>query len=148
MNRTTIIIVFVIIAVLSLLVFSGMRSSTSVVLLPSQLPTYTGRVDRLRVAGRVSDGTIDYKVEPTIELRFSIHDPGKTENPHPAIPVYYQGVKPDMFAPGRDVILDGDFRNGTFTAKTLLTQCPSKYQPPSPKENANGEKTNPGENYK
>ena len=48
------------------------------------------------------------------------------------IPVVYRGLRPDMFTSGRDVIIDGEFRDGVLTASSLLTQCPSKYEAPSP----------------
>ena len=61
-------------------------------------------------------------------MRFGIEDPGTGGGG--LIAVVYRGVRPDMFAVGRDVIMDGDYYNGTFTAANLLTQCPSKYEPP------------------
>jgi cytochrome c-type biogenesis protein CcmE len=38
---------------------------------------------------------------------------------------------PDLFKTGRDVVVDGRLRNGVFVAvpDTLLTKCPSKFQP-------------------
>ncbi len=41
--------------------------------------------------------------------------------------------KPDMFAPGRDVIVEGLLTgDSTLQARQVLTSCPSKY---SPKQN-------------
>jgi len=38
--------------------------------------------------------------------------------------------KPDMFAPGRDVIVEGRIgRDRVIHATQVLTSCPSKYQP-------------------
>jgi cytochrome c-type biogenesis protein CcmE len=36
---------------------------------------------------------------------------------------------PDLFAPGRDVVLEGRLRSGIFEAVpgSLVTKCPSKY---------------------
>jgi cytochrome c-type biogenesis protein CcmE len=47
------------------------------------------------------------------------------------VPVVYHGSVPDLFAPRRDVVVEGTMRNGTFDAvpNTLLTKCPSKYSP-------------------
>ena len=50
------------------------------------------------------------------------------------VPVIYRGLRPDMFTAGRDVIIDGSFENGTVVASSLLTQCPSKYEAPSPEK--------------
>jgi cytochrome c-type biogenesis protein CcmE len=42
--------------------------------------------------------------------------------------------KPDMFAPGRDVIVEGKLGpNNTIEAQQVLTSCPSKYSPKEPK---------------
>jgi hypothetical protein len=48
-----------------------------------------------------------------------------------AIRVVYRGSVPDLFAPGRDVVLQGRLRDGIFAAVpgSLVTQCPSKYAP-------------------
>jgi cytochrome c-type biogenesis protein CcmE len=46
-------------------------------------------------------------------------------------PVSYTGTVPDLFRTGREVVVEGSLRNGTFVAKpgTLSTKCPSKYAP-------------------
>ena len=50
-----------------------------------------------------------------------------------ALAVLYRGTVPDMFAPGRAVVVSGRLRNGMFVAVpgSLLTKCPSKYTPAS-----------------
>jgi cytochrome c-type biogenesis protein CcmE len=41
--------------------------------------------------------------------------------------------KPDMFAAGRDVIVEGRLTPaGTIDAQQVLTSCPSKYTPKQP----------------
>jgi cytochrome c-type biogenesis protein CcmE len=38
--------------------------------------------------------------------------------------------KPDMFAPGRDVIVEGKLGpGGAIAATQVMTSCPSKYRP-------------------
>ena len=114
-----------------LLVVQATSTKTSIVVTPHDLAARPkdARVERLRVAGKVSGGIpIDYQHEPFTELRFGIEDPGTGGGA--LIPVTYRGVRPDMFAVGRDVIMDGDFDKGTFVAASLMTQCPSKYEPP------------------
>jgi cytochrome c-type biogenesis protein CcmE len=46
-------------------------------------------------------------------------------------PVSYKGTVPDLFRTGREVVVEGSLRDGTFVAKpgTLSTKCPSKYAP-------------------
>jgi cytochrome c-type biogenesis protein CcmE len=45
--------------------------------------------------------------------------------------VLYSGSVPDLFRTGRQVVVEGTLRNGTFVAKpgSLVTKCPSKYAP-------------------
>jgi cytochrome c-type biogenesis protein CcmE len=45
--------------------------------------------------------------------------------------VLYTGSVPDLFRAGREVVVEGTLRDGTFVAKpgTLSTKCPSKYTP-------------------
>lgn len=118
------------------LVFQASQSGTSTVLMPSELAAHANTpMSRIRVAGRVTALPVDYKVEPAIELKFSIEDPGTVADKKPGVvPVVYNGIKPDMFAAGRDVIIDGDFVGGVLTANKLLTQCPSKYEAPKVQE--------------
>ncbi len=89
-----------------------------------------GGVDRVRVAGWVVDGTVERPAGGG--LRFVIEEEGAR------IPVVYRGVVPDIFAPGIQVVVEGDFRDGTFQAKTLLAKCPSKFEsgvPGQPQQN-------------
>jgi cytochrome c-type biogenesis protein CcmE len=98
----------------------------------------------LRLAGRVSDGSVDWN-PATLDLAFLIQPiPPRPDNgeavidtsppaepeapPAVTLPVRYNGVLPDMFAAGRDVIVEGRVQSGVFHANTLLTTCPSKYE--------------------
>jgi cytochrome c-type biogenesis protein CcmE len=47
------------------------------------------------------------------------------------VPVVYTGSVPDLFRPGRDIVVEGRFQNGVFVATpgTMVTKCPSKYVP-------------------
>ena len=118
------------------MIFQATQESQALVKLPSELVAAGAdkTLTRVRAAGKVVPDSIQYSTEPVIVLKFKIHNPGKlTEDPLklPSIPVVYNGIKPDMFQAGRDVIVDGEFVNGVFQASKLLTQCPSKYEPPS-----------------
>lgn len=111
------------------MIFQATRTGASEVLLPSQLEARSADTPRIRVAGKVIDGTIDYALQPEIVLKFSVRDPGSESG---KLAVVYRGLKPDMFSPGRDVIIDGEYSGGVLRASKLLTQCPSKYEPPDP----------------
>ena len=64
-------------------------------------------------------------------LRFRVGDIGGSAS----VPVVYRGSVPDLFKTGRHVVVDGRYAHGVFVAKhdTLVTKCPSKYQPGKPK---------------
>lgn len=132
MGRSFLSLIIVFIVAAGLLVFQATQGTASAVVSLNDLVAKP-KQDRLRirVAGRVADNGIDYQVQPRIVLRFNVQDPG---NPSGTVPVVYEGLKPDMFMGGRDVLIDGDFREGEIKASQLLTQCPSKYEPPSPED--------------
>jgi cytochrome c-type biogenesis protein CcmE len=93
----------------------------------------------LRVAGRVVPGTIQWDPS-SLMLKFAITEPPPSDG-QPAVtkvataPVAVTLVivsrgqpKPDMFAAGRDVIIEGTLqRHNTIQARQVLTSCPSKY---------------------
>jgi cytochrome c-type biogenesis protein CcmE len=60
-------------------------------------------------------------------LRFKLRDV-KDTSAQPVM-VLYKGSVPDLFASGRDIVVNGQLRNGTFVASpgSMVTKCPSKY---------------------
>ncbi len=80
----------------------------------------------VRIAGRVRDGTVHWEPRD-LDLKFALADFEAPANA--GVPVHYNGILPDMFAEGRDVIVEGKYGNdGVFHAHTIMTSCPSKYQ--------------------
>jgi cytochrome c-type biogenesis protein CcmE len=104
------------------LLYTSIAGGGTPTLRPSELPGHTGRVSLMgKVVG-----------EPNGDahaggLRFRLRDVAGTT----AVPVVYTGSVPDLFRKGRDIVVDGTLRNGVFVAVpgTLVTKCPSKYQP-------------------
>lgn len=79
----------------------------------------------VRIAGRVAESTMDWDAN-TRELRFTLDDMAGGGK----IDVHYAGLLPDMFAEGRDVVVQGlPSETAVFEATTVLTSCPSKYEP-------------------
>lgn len=117
-------------SILGLLVWQSTRSTAALVLTPSSLlgDPSEDKV-RVRMGGRVAAEGLSYETSPSFILTFRLED---REKPGLTVPVVFHDIKPDMFAPGRDVLVDGDWKAGTFYAAHLLTQCPSKYEPASP----------------
>ena len=74
------------------------------------------------VTGKVVNGSINRDGD---ELRFRIRDRDGTTS----VPVSYEGVVPDPFRDGREVIVSGELKQGTFVAErdSLVTKCPSKF---------------------
>jgi cytochrome c-type biogenesis protein CcmE len=116
------------------LVFQATKGTSSLVVLPSELlqEAHAGNLSRIRVGGRVVE-PIEYQTDPSFVLRFSVRDPKGGDR---VVPVVYRGIKPDMFQAERDVLIDGDLRGGVIEAASLQTQCPSKYEPVTPGEQA------------
>lgn len=77
---------------------------------------------RVRLYGLVGEDNLD--VQPamllaTFELR------GERDN----LSVHYEGVVPDTFKAGGEVMVEGKLDDaGVFQADTLMTKCASKYQ--------------------
>lgn len=112
-----------------ILVWQATRSTKSLILLPHELSDKKDiTIERIRVRGKVAD-PIDYQLEPEMKLSFQVADP---EKPEVTMPVVYRGLRPDMFAAGRDILIDGDYLEGKIEAAKVLTQCPSKYEPKVP----------------
>jgi cytochrome c-type biogenesis protein CcmE len=88
----------------------------------------------IRVAGRVEVGSVTRKMTSSGEdLNFRLGDfkTDGAESSAGTVPVHFTGVTPDMFksAGGSDVIVEGKYRDGMIHAQSVLTSCPSKYEP-------------------
>ena len=89
---------------------------------PSQLKASADSGRSYQLTGKVVDGSVQRRGDG---LRFAIRDREGTER----LPVNYQGVVPDPFRDGREVIVSGRLEGGTFVAErdSLVTKCPSKF---------------------
>ena len=105
------------IALAGALVYTSFSASTE-----ASKPSEAVEGRSLELTGKVVNGSIKREGEG---LRFRIRDrDGKT-----SVPVAYTGVVPDPFREGREVIVSGELREGTFVAErdSLVTKCPSKF---------------------
>ncbi len=75
------------------------------------------------LTGKVADGSVEHDGSL---LRFEVAD---RDDPSATIPVTYAGTVPDPFREGREVIVSGTVKDGTFVADrdSLITKCPSKF---------------------
>lgn len=77
---------------------------------------------RVRLHGTVGEDALESS-ESLLSAKFDLlGESGK-------IRVEYDGVIPDMFQAGRDVVVEGELDDdGIFQADTLMTKCASKYE--------------------
>jgi cytochrome c-type biogenesis protein CcmE len=75
------------------------------------------------LTGKVVPGSVRHEGET---IRFRVAD---RDNASASIPVTYNGTVPDPFRAGREIVLTGSVKNGTFVGQrdTLITKCPSKF---------------------
>ena len=130
MGKVFISLVVVFIVLGGVLVYQATQTTSALVLSPSEVfaKGVGHNLKRIRVGGRVVD-PIQYQTEPQMILSFNVKNPAGGEE---IVPVVYRGLKPDMFAAGRDVLIDGDYLSVTIQAAKLQTQCPSKDEPVVP----------------
>ncbi len=80
----------------------------------------------VRVLGTIQANSI-VRQDGSESVRFTVLDDKQT------MPVEYNGVVPDIFGPGIQVVLDGRLTaGGVFDAQSLLAKCPSKFTPATP----------------
>ena len=109
------------------LVYTGIRDTSMYYMTPSEVikmgeEAYT---KGLRLGGFVADGSIQWDPKE-LQLEFQVID----EDGKARIPVVYQGVVPDTFENGIEIVVEGSYLpGGIFKATTLLPKCPSKYEP-------------------
>jgi cytochrome c-type biogenesis protein CcmE len=91
---------------------------------PSQLLRSADSGRSYQLTGKVVPGSI---VHDGAVMRFAIRDRNGTG---PRLPVTYTGEVPDPFRGGREIIVNGTMRGGTFVGEkdSLVTKCPSKFQ--------------------
>jgi cytochrome c-type biogenesis protein CcmE len=120
------------VAAIGYLMFAGVQQSSMYYF---TIDEFVGHRESLagqgvRVAGRVAAGSLQKQTTAKgTEMKFRIHDfTGDEASAGEAVPVEYTGVVPDMFAEGRDVIIEGKVVGGTLQAQSVMTSCPSKYE--------------------
>jgi cytochrome c-type biogenesis protein CcmE len=124
--------VLLIVGAVGYLMYTGIRETSTYYLTIEEFLVQREALanEGIRVAGRVQEGSM--KWDPKDLYLSFVLGPFKegTEQRRAGVPVHYQGILPDMFAEGRDVIVEGRYDAGnTLAAKTIMTSCPSKYEP-------------------
>ena len=115
----------IIVGAIGYLMYAGVKASGSYYYKVSEVLAMGPRAQNmsLRLEGKVVGGSIKKDVT-NLKLSFDIEDESEK-----TVRVYYEGVTPDMFQDGIDVVVEGRMsRDGQFVATKLLTSCPSRYE--------------------
>ncbi len=81
--------------------------------------------ENVRVNGQVAPGSLEQESAGSI-LKFTLIDVDGEES----LPVVYQGVIPDTFKEGNEVIVEGYLNSDDiFQGQTLMPKCASRYVP-------------------
>ncbi len=128
MNKTSVRLLLVSVLVIgsvAYLILSGVKQTGLHYLSVTELAQLTEppKAGGFRLDGKVEAGSVVYdQREP--RLAFKMTD-GKE-----AIGIVYEGLMPDAFAAGREVVVEGTYRHAerTLHASKLVTKCPSKYE--------------------
>jgi cytochrome c-type biogenesis protein CcmE len=115
------------VAGLGFLLASGLSSNSVYFLNVSEaLATEPAKLSAARLFGKVDPADLTGGAGQTF-ASFRLVD---KDNPGQSIWVDYKGAVPDTFKPGVEVIVEGGLRPGAsrFSATTLITKCPSKYE--------------------
>ncbi len=85
-----------------------------------------GAVQHVRVSGELVGGSLLDEAAATFTFTLQDRDVGAD-----AVTVLYEGALPDLFKneAGVHIVAEGAYDgNGVFSAETLITKCPSKYE--------------------
>jgi len=124
-HRKFLISGFIIFLGIGYLAFIGFQSSATYYFTVSELAEQKSAIhdQNVRVYGQVAPGSVEQEAAGNL-LRFTVvHG---EEN----LAVLYQGVVPDSFLAGGDIVVEGELNSdGIFQAHTLMPKCPSRYIP-------------------
>ncbi len=77
---------------------------------------------RIRLGGLVEEESVEQGTDGVVNFR--VTDTANT------VPVYFQGILPDLFREGQGVVAEGKLMNGVFVADEVLAKHDENYMPP------------------
>jgi len=137
--------VLLVIGAIGYLIYTGIRETSNYFLTIEEFfPQKEAFANEgVRLAGRVQAGSVQWNPKgPQLSFvlgPFKNNEQGQLAAPF-GLPVNYQGILPDMFAEGRDVIVEGKYVGQSLAAEKIMTSCPSKYEPEKSEEQAKAAK--------
>lgn len=114
----------IILFIVGYLAYTGFRDTMVYYLTVSELMAKgsSAEGEGFRVGGEVVPDSVHWNPKE-LKMSFRITD-GES-----SLQVDYQGVVPDSFKPGKEVLVEGKYTaEGIFKATTILPTCPSKYE--------------------
>ncbi len=126
-GRKLILGLVVIASAIGVVAYTGLRSAVVYYLTPTELLSRPDlRSAQLRIAGRVLPGSVQ-RVDGRV-TGFRIADGGT------ALAVDYDGPLPDLFAEGREVLVEGQLSGAVLQATRVMTTHPAEYTEGRPKK--------------
>ena len=83
---------------------------------------YVKADERVKLGGLVKTGSINISPNNQLECIFSLQ-----QGEH-NVDVLFSGIRPDMFKDEAEVIIEGKYIGGKFSADQLQTKCASRYE--------------------
>ncbi|MDM8527235.1 cytochrome c maturation protein CcmE [Anaerolineales bacterium HSG24] len=113
-----------IILAIAYLMYAGIQSNATYFMTVDELYAKGTAVENkiVRVSGMVDEESIEFNNRDLI-LKFNVlGENGK------ALPVVFNGPKPDQMRADTEAIIEGTYNGHSFKAHNLLLKCPSKYE--------------------
>jgi len=108
-------------AAIAVVAYTGVRSAAVYYLTPTEFTARTDlRTARVRLAGTVVPGSV--RIQDGRVVGFQISD-GTTRQD-----IAYDGPLPDLFAEGREVLVEGRLSGSTLAATRVMTTHPTEYK--------------------
>lgn len=115
----------VILAAATALTIVGLRDSLVFFMTPTEVVAQVP--DRvIRIGGMVEADSVAYGDDAVVTFRVTDYET--------SVPIYYQGVLPDLFREGQGVVAQGIFQNNIFVAHEILAKHDEDYMPAEVKE--------------
>jgi cytochrome c-type biogenesis protein CcmE len=117
-----------VIAVVGWLILTGVKQTGMQYMTVTELASLdrAPKAEGFRLDGVVAPGSVVYDQRaPKLQFKMTDLKDGKER-----IAVVYEGLMPDAFADGREVVVEGSYRHAdrALYATKLVTKCPSKYE--------------------
>lgn len=124
-KKRFIIVGMIVLGALSYVAYTTFQHATTYYYSVSELEAQSAFLggEKVRVNGVLTAVTSEIGTGKP-QVNFTISSGGKD------LPAIYRGTVPDAFQVGNEVVIEGRRGSaGIFQAETIITKCPSKYEP-------------------